>query len=67
MHWWKEGFPTSASRMMSRKLPYTAALIPLEGRIPNKAISPAEYLINKAADIIGKSKRPVIISVDLEH
>ncbi len=45
-----------------QKIPYTAALIPLEGRIPNKAISPAEYLINKAAAIIGKSKRPVIIS-----
>ncbi|HEX7560674.1 MAG TPA: thiamine pyrophosphate-binding protein, partial [Candidatus Humimicrobiaceae bacterium] len=45
-----------------QKIPYTAALIPLEGRIPNKAISPAEYLIDKAADIIGKSKRPVIIS-----
>ena len=45
-----------------QKIPYTSALIPLEGRIPNKAISPAEYLINKAAAIIGKSKRPVIIS-----
>jgi pyruvate oxidase len=45
-----------------QKLPYTSALIPLEGRIPNKAISPAEYLVKKAADIIGKAKRPVIIS-----
>lgn len=45
-----------------QKLPYTAPLIPLEGRIPNKAISPAEYLIKKAAVIIGQAKRPVIIS-----
>jgi pyruvate oxidase len=45
-----------------QKLPYTAALIPLEGRIPNKAISPAEYLIKKAAAIIGQAKRPVIVS-----
>ena len=45
-----------------QKLPYTAALIALEGRIPNKAISPAQYLIKKAAAIIGQAKRPVIIS-----
>jgi len=45
-----------------QKLPYTAKLIPLEGRIPNKAISPAEYLIKKAAALIGQSRRPVIIS-----
>ena len=45
-----------------QKLPYTAKLIPLEGRIPKKAISPAEYLIKKAAALIGQSRRPVIIS-----
>jgi pyruvate oxidase len=45
-----------------QKLPYAAALIPLEGRIPNKAISPAEYLVKKAAAIISQAKRPVIIS-----
>jgi len=45
-----------------QKLPYTTKLIPLEGRIPNKAISPARYLIKKAAALIGQSRRPVIIS-----
>ncbi|MHB1275919.1 MAG: thiamine pyrophosphate-dependent enzyme [Candidatus Humimicrobiaceae bacterium] len=45
-----------------QKLPYWAKLLPLEGRIPNRAISPALYLIKKAAVLIENSKMPVIIS-----
>lgn len=45
-----------------QKLPYWAKLLPLEGRIPNRAISPAHCLIKKAADLIENSKSPVIIS-----
>lgn len=45
-----------------QKLPYWAKLLPLEGRIPNRAISSALYLIKKAAVLIENSKRPVIIS-----
>ena len=45
-----------------QKLPYKAALLPIEGRIPNKAISPSTYIIKKAASSINKAERPVIIS-----
>ena len=44
-----------------QKLPYSSALLPMEGRIPNRAISTAGYLIKKASEIINKSERPVII------
>src|SRR5665647_101548 len=45
-----------------QKIPYTAALIPLGGRIPNRAISPSPYLIKKAASLIDNANGPVIIS-----
>ena len=45
-----------------QKLPYFADILPFEGRMPNKAISPAKYLIKKASDIIDRSEKPVIIS-----
>jgi len=45
-----------------QKLPYNTKILPLEGRIPNKAISPSPFLIKKSALIIDRSKRPVIIS-----
>jgi len=45
-----------------QKLPYRTKIVPLEGRIPNKAIKPCDYLIKKAARVINQSQRPVIIS-----
>ena len=45
-----------------QKVPYKAKILPLEGRIPNRAISPSPFLINKSALIIDDAKRPVIIS-----
>jgi pyruvate oxidase len=45
-----------------QKLPYKTKILPVEGRIPNRAISPSSYLIKKAASLIDKANRPVIIS-----
>ncbi|MBM3710188.1 MAG: thiamine pyrophosphate-binding protein, partial [Actinobacteria bacterium] len=45
-----------------QKLSYRTKIVPLEGRIPNKAIKPCDYLIKKAARVINQSQRPVIIS-----
>jgi pyruvate oxidase/acetolactate synthase-1/2/3 large subunit len=45
-----------------QKLPYKIKILPMEGRIPNKAISPSSYIIKKSASIIDRAKRPVIIS-----
>ena len=45
-----------------QKVPYKAKILPLEGRIPNRAISPSPFLINKSVLIIDDAKRPVIIS-----
>ena len=45
-----------------QKIPYKAKILPLEGRIPNRAISPSPFLIKKSALIIDDAKRPVIIS-----
>jgi pyruvate oxidase len=45
-----------------QKLPYKTKILPFEGRIPNKAISPSSYLIKKAASLIDEAKKPVIIS-----
>jgi pyruvate oxidase len=45
-----------------QKFPYKAKILPLEGRIPNRAISPSTFLIKKSALIISQSKNPVIIS-----
>jgi pyruvate oxidase len=45
-----------------QKLPYKTKIMPLEGRIPNRAISPSSYLVKKAASLIDKADRPVIIS-----
>ncbi|MCX6384523.1 MAG: thiamine pyrophosphate-binding protein [Actinobacteria bacterium] len=45
-----------------QKLPYGATILPMEGRIPNTAISSSLYLVKKSASIIDKAKRPVIIS-----
>jgi len=45
-----------------QKIPYDTAIITMEGRIPNRNISQSEYLIKKAASLIDKARRPVIIS-----
>jgi thiamine pyrophosphate-dependent acetolactate synthase large subunit-like protein/rubredoxin len=45
-----------------QKLPYKTKILPVEGRIPNRAISPSPYLVKKAAFLIDKANRPVIIS-----
>src|SRR5665811_2059552 len=45
-----------------QKVPYKAEILPLEGRIPNRAISSSPFLIKKSASIIDKAERPVIIS-----
>lgn len=45
-----------------QKLPYGTTILPMEGRIPNRAISSSLYLVKKSASIIDKAKRPVIIS-----
>ncbi|MHB8278103.1 MAG: thiamine pyrophosphate-dependent enzyme [Candidatus Humimicrobiaceae bacterium] len=45
-----------------QKFPYKAKILPLEGRIPNRVISPSPFLIKKSALIIDQAKRPVIIS-----
>jgi thiamine pyrophosphate-dependent acetolactate synthase large subunit-like protein/rubredoxin len=45
-----------------QKLPYHAEIMPMEGRIPNRNISPCQPLVRKAASVIDKAKRPVIIA-----
>lgn len=45
-----------------QKLPYDADILPMEGRIPNRNISPCQPLVRKAASEIDKAKRPVIIA-----
>jgi len=45
-----------------QKLPYSAKILPFEGRMPNLAISPSEVLIKKAASLIDSASRPVIIA-----
>ncbi|MHB8280215.1 MAG: thiamine pyrophosphate-dependent enzyme [Candidatus Humimicrobiaceae bacterium] len=45
-----------------QKLPYETTILPMEGRIPNRAISSSLCLVKKSASIIDEAKRPVIIS-----
>ncbi|UCG10699.1 MAG: rubredoxin [Dehalococcoidia bacterium] len=45
-----------------QKLPYDADIVPMEGRITNRNISPCQPLIRKAASIIDKARKPVIIA-----
>lgn len=44
-----------------QKESYFQKTIPFEGSFPNRAISPSKSVIMKAADVIGKSKRPLIV------
>ena len=45
-----------------QKLPCEAAILPMEGRIPNSNITQCESLISQAVSVIDEAKRPVIIS-----
>ena len=45
-----------------QKLPCDADIMPMEGRIPNRSILPCSSLVRKAAELINKAERPVIIS-----
>jgi thiamine pyrophosphate-dependent acetolactate synthase large subunit-like protein/rubredoxin len=45
-----------------QKIPYDADIVPMEGRIANRNISPCQPLISKAASIIDKAPKPVIIA-----
>jgi thiamine pyrophosphate-dependent acetolactate synthase large subunit-like protein/rubredoxin len=45
-----------------QKLPCDAAVMPMQGRIPNRNILPSSHVIKEAASIIDEAKRPVIIS-----
>ena len=41
--------------------PHDAKIVSFEGNFPNKCISQPEIIVKKAAEVIGKAKRPVII------
>jgi thiamine pyrophosphate-dependent acetolactate synthase large subunit-like protein len=45
-----------------QKLPCEAAILPMEGRIANRNITQCRSVIRKAAAVIDKSERPVIIA-----
>jgi thiamine pyrophosphate-dependent acetolactate synthase large subunit-like protein/rubredoxin len=45
-----------------QKLPCEMSIQTFEGRMPNLAFSVEDYLIEKAANVIDKSKRPVIVA-----
>lgn len=45
-----------------QKLDHQTKLVPFEGNFPTRATKPTEYLIERAAKIIDKSERPVIIA-----
>ena len=45
-----------------QKLPYNEKILPFEGRIANKSVTPCSHMIRKAAMVIDKSKKPVIIA-----
>ena len=44
-----------------QKLPYEAEILPFEGRMPNLAYGPEEWVIEKAAKVIDQAVRPVIL------
>jgi len=45
-----------------QKLPCEAAILPMEGRIVNRNITPCQSVIRNAAAVIDKSEKPVIIA-----
>jgi pyruvate oxidase len=45
-----------------QKLPYEAEILPFEGRMPNLAYGSEDWVIEKAALVINKAKRPVILA-----
>ena len=44
-----------------QKLPYETEILPFEGRMPNLAYGQEDWVIEKAAKVIDKAKRPVIL------
>ena len=45
-----------------QKLPYEAPILPFEGRMPNMAYGQEEWVVEKAAKVIDKAQRPVILA-----
>jgi pyruvate oxidase len=45
-----------------QKLPCDVDIMSMEGRIPNRSISPSASIVRRAAMVINKARRPVIIS-----
>ena len=45
-----------------QKLPCDADILPMQGRIPNRNITASDRVIEQAASIINRAKRPVIIA-----
>lgn len=45
-----------------QKLFYSTDIIPFEGNFPSRATKPADHLIEQAARIINRSKRPIIVA-----
>ena len=45
-----------------QRLPYETEILPFEGRMPNLAYGQEEWLIEKAANVIDKAARPVILA-----
>jgi pyruvate oxidase len=45
-----------------QKLPYETEILPFEGRMPNLAFGQEDALVEKAASVIDKAERPVIIA-----
>jgi pyruvate oxidase len=45
-----------------QKLPFEAKVLPFEGRMPNLAYGQEEWVVEKAAKVIDKAQRPVILA-----
>jgi thiamine pyrophosphate-dependent acetolactate synthase large subunit-like protein len=45
-----------------QKLPCDAKILPMPGRIPNRSVSPGDHLIQQAATVIDRARRPVVIA-----
>lgn len=44
-----------------QKLPYETEILPFEGRMPNLAYGQEDWVVEKAAKVVDKAKRPVIL------
>lgn len=45
-----------------QKMPYEAPILPFEGRMPNLAYGQEDWLIEKAAKVIDRAQRPVVLA-----